>query len=69
VVLESAKDQILEVDTLGQLVSSRVRYETTCLLIRDAIGSVSCSIKWGMTSYLVKHLNHTVQEGHLMGNP
>jgi hypothetical protein len=34
VVLKSAKDQILEVDTSGQHVQPRVRYGMTCLLIR-----------------------------------
>jgi hypothetical protein len=34
VVLESANDRILEVDTLGQYVSPRVQYGTACLLIR-----------------------------------
>jgi hypothetical protein len=67
VVLESAKDRILGVDTLGQHVPPRVRYRTTCLLIRNAIGSVSCSVEWGMTSYFVTYfvnrLNHMVQEG------
>jgi hypothetical protein len=43
VMLESAKDQILGVDTPGQQVSSRVWYETTCLLIRDDVASVPCS--------------------------
>jgi hypothetical protein len=47
VMLESAKDQILRVDTLGQHVPPRVRYGTTCLLIRNTIGCVSCSVKWG----------------------
>jgi hypothetical protein len=42
-MLESAKDQILGVDNPGQQVSPRVRYGTTCLLIRDAVGSVACS--------------------------
>jgi hypothetical protein len=46
-MLESAKNQILGVDTPGQHVSPRVRYGTTCLLIRYAIGCVSCSIEWG----------------------
>jgi hypothetical protein len=45
VMLESAKDQVIGVDTSGQQVSSRVRYGTTCLLIRDIVGSVSCSDK------------------------
>jgi hypothetical protein len=42
-------------------------YGTACLLIRNAIGSVSCSVVWGMTSYFVTYfvnrLNHMVQEG------
>jgi hypothetical protein len=46
VMLESAKDRVLVVDTLGQQVSSHVRYEMTCLLIRDAMGSVPCSDEW-----------------------
>jgi hypothetical protein len=40
VMLESSKDLILVVDALGQHVSPRVQYETTCLLIRDIVGSV-----------------------------
>jgi hypothetical protein len=47
VMLESAKDRMLGVDTLGQHVSPRVRYGMTYLLIRYAIGRVSCSIEWG----------------------
>jgi hypothetical protein len=47
VKLESAKDQILGVDAPGQHVPSRVRYETAYLLIRYAIGCVSCSVEWG----------------------
>jgi hypothetical protein len=43
VMLESAKDRVLGVDTLGQQVSPRVRYGTACLLIRDAVGSVPYS--------------------------
>jgi hypothetical protein len=45
VMLEYAKDQVIGVDTSGQQVLSRVRYETICLLIRDIVGSVSCSDK------------------------
>jgi hypothetical protein len=67
VVLESAKDQILGVDNPGQRVPPRVRYGVTCLLIRDTIGYVSCSVEWGLASYFVtyfvKCLNHMVQEG------
>jgi hypothetical protein len=47
VMLKYAKDQILVVDTLGQYVPPRVRHGTSCLLIRYAIGCVSCSIEWG----------------------
>jgi hypothetical protein len=52
-----------------------VWYGTTCLLIRNAIGSVSCSVEWGLSSffmsyfviYFVIHLNHMVQEGPFAG--
>jgi hypothetical protein len=47
VILESAKDRILGVDTLGQHVPPRVRYGTFWLLIRYAIGCVSCLVEWG----------------------
>jgi hypothetical protein len=47
VTLKSAKDQILGVDTPGQHVPLRVRYGMACLLIRYAIGYVSCSVEWG----------------------
>jgi hypothetical protein len=43
VMLESAKDRVLGVDTLGQQVLPHVWYRTACLLIRDDVGSVSCS--------------------------
>jgi hypothetical protein len=46
VMLESAKDRVIEVDTLGQQVSPFVQYGTTCLLIRDTVGSVPCSDEW-----------------------
>jgi hypothetical protein len=73
VVLEFVKDQILGVDTTGQHVPSRVRYGMTCLLIRNTVGGVSCSVEWGLTSYFVTYflirLNQMVQEGPLMGNP
>jgi hypothetical protein len=54
-----------------------VRYGAACLLIRNAIGSMSCSVEWGLVSIFVSYfdtyfvicLNHTVQEGPLMGNP
>jgi hypothetical protein len=43
VMLESAKDRVIGVDTLGQQVLPRLRYGMTCLLIRDAVGSGPCS--------------------------
>jgi hypothetical protein len=43
VMLESAKDRVIGLDTPGQQVTSRVRYGTARLLIRDAVGSVPCS--------------------------
>jgi hypothetical protein len=46
VMLESAKDRILGVNTPGQYVSLCVRYGMTCLLIRYAIGCVPCSVEW-----------------------
>jgi hypothetical protein len=46
VMLETAKDQVIGVDTPGQQVLPRVWYGTTCLLIRDVVGSVSCSDEW-----------------------
>jgi hypothetical protein len=47
VILESAKDRILGVDTPGQDVPPRVRCGMACLLIGYAIGCVSCSVEWG----------------------
>jgi hypothetical protein len=47
VMLKSAKDWVLGVDPLWQHVPPRVRYGTACLLIRYAIGCVSCSVGWG----------------------
>jgi hypothetical protein len=46
VMLESAMDRVIGVDTPGQLVPSRVRYGTTCLIIRDVVGNVPCSDEW-----------------------
>jgi hypothetical protein len=45
-MLESAKDRLSGVDTPGQQVSPRVWYGMTCLIIRDAVGSVPCSDEW-----------------------
>jgi hypothetical protein len=57
VVLESAKDRVTGVDTLGQQVSPRVRYGMACLLITDAVGSVPCSdeCKFGVVTRLGSH--------------
>jgi hypothetical protein len=46
-------------------VPPRVQYETACLLIRNTIGCVSCSVEWKLASYFVTCLNHMVQEGLL----
>jgi hypothetical protein len=46
VMLESAKGQVIGVDTLVQQVPPCVRYGTACLLIRDVVGSVPCSDEW-----------------------
>jgi hypothetical protein len=42
VMLESPKDRVIGVDTPGQQVPPRVRYEMACLLTRDDMGSVPC---------------------------
>jgi hypothetical protein len=57
VMLESAKDRVIGVDTPGQQVPPRVRYGTACLLIRDAVGSTSCSDEWeiGIVTHLSSH--------------
>jgi hypothetical protein len=47
IMLKSAKDGILGVDPPGQHVPPRVWYGMACLLIRYAIGCVSCSVEWG----------------------
>jgi hypothetical protein len=47
VMLESAKDRILGVVTPRQHVPPHVQYGTTCLLIRYAVGCVSCSVECG----------------------
>jgi hypothetical protein len=56
VMLKSAKNQVIEVDTLGQVLP-RVRYGTACLLIRNAVESVPCSDEWeiGLVTRLVSH--------------
>jgi hypothetical protein len=57
IMLESAKDRVIGVDTPGQQVPPRVWYGTTCLLIRDAVGSVPCSDEWeiGVVTCLGSH--------------
>jgi hypothetical protein len=60
-MLESAKDQILGVDTLRQHVLPRVQYGMTCLQIRDAVGSVPCSDEWEVAWSFAQA--HMVQEG------
>jgi hypothetical protein len=47
VMLESAKDQVLGIDTLEQHVPPRVQYGTTWILIRDVVGCESFSAVWG----------------------
>jgi hypothetical protein len=48
-----------------------VQYGMACLLIRNAIGCVSCSVEWGcasiFVSYFVICLNHMVQEEPFAG--
>jgi hypothetical protein len=46
VMLKSAKDRIIGVDTTGQHVPPRDQYGMTCLLIRDVVGSMLCSDGW-----------------------
>jgi hypothetical protein len=43
VMLKSAKNWVLGVDTLGQHVPPRVRYGMACLLITDGVGCEFCS--------------------------
>jgi hypothetical protein len=47
VILESAKDRVLGVDTPRQQVLPCVQYGMTCLLIRDVVGCEYCSALWG----------------------
>jgi hypothetical protein len=46
VMLESAKDRVIGVDTPGQQLPPHVWYGMDCLLIRDAVESVPCSDEW-----------------------
>jgi hypothetical protein len=45
-MLKSAKGRVIGVGTPGQQVLPRVWYGTSCLEIRDAMGSVPCSDEW-----------------------
>jgi hypothetical protein len=65
-MLESAKDQVLGVVTPGQQVPPHVRYETACLLIRDAVGSVSCSDEWKIA--LVTRLGSHGERGAMVSH-
>jgi hypothetical protein len=57
VMLKSAMDRVIGVDTLGQQVSPCVRYGTACLLIRVVVGSVPYSDEWeiGVVTRLGSH--------------
>jgi hypothetical protein len=57
VMLKSAKDQVIGLDTLEQQVPPHVQYGTACLLIRDAVGRVPCSDEWeiGVITHLGSH--------------
>jgi hypothetical protein len=57
VMLKSAKDRVLGVDTPGEQVPPRVQYGTACLLIRDGVGSVPRSDEWeiGVVTRLGSH--------------
>jgi hypothetical protein len=56
-MLESAKDQVIGVDTLGQQVPPCVQCGTANPLIWDAVGSVPCSDEWkiGVVTRLDSH--------------
>jgi hypothetical protein len=56
-ILESAKDRVIRVDTPGQQVPPHVQYGMSCLLIRDAAGSVPWSDEWeiGVVTHLGSH--------------
>jgi hypothetical protein len=61
VMLKSSKDQIFGVDTPEQYVLPWVQYGMTCLLIRDVVGSVTCSKEWEVAWSFAQA--HMVQEG------
>jgi hypothetical protein len=53
IMLKSAKDQVLGVDTPGKQVLPRVRFGTACLLIRNVVGCDSCSAVLGKTQDVI----------------
>jgi hypothetical protein len=57
VMLKSAKDQAIGVDTPRQQVLPCVQYGMAYLLIRDDVGSVPCSDEWeiGVVTRLGSH--------------
>jgi hypothetical protein len=73
VMLKSANDRVIGVDTPGEQVLPCVWYGTACLLIRYAICCVSCSVEWGwllslwlvFVTFCVNCLIHMVQKGPL----
>jgi hypothetical protein len=63
VMLESTKDRVLGIDTPGQQVPPHVQYGMTCLVIRDDVGGVSCSVEWEIA--VVTHLgSQSARGGH-----
>jgi hypothetical protein len=57
VMLESTKDRVIGVDTLGQQVPPCVWYGMACLLVRDVVRSLPCSDEWeiGLVTCLGSH--------------
>jgi hypothetical protein len=57
VMLESTKDRVIGVETLGQQMPPRVWYGTAFLLIMDAVESVLYSDEWkiGVVTHLGSH--------------
>jgi hypothetical protein len=60
VMLKSAKDRILGVDSPGQHVPPHLWYGMACLLIRDVVGGVLCSDEWEVAWSFAQA--YTVQE-------
>jgi hypothetical protein len=57
VMLKSAKNQVLGVDTPRQHVLPCVQYGMACFLIGGVVGIVPCSVEWeiGVVTCLVSH--------------